>query len=114
MNNDEFLVRLESLPGRSQAGFLLSIGLQLTIAARGTYVVQSLDVERPWALRGINEIQHRVLGQAIHVLQDTARYPNDTFVKVVNEIAVAQGCEPELAWAIDMAASNLSQGNRAL
>ena len=52
---------LVSLDSSAKARFLASLGHQLTIAGRDSYVVQGDGLTKPELLRGINEIQHRVL-----------------------------------------------------
>jgi|1185.fasta_scaffold496445_2 hypothetical protein len=94
------LMQLERLSFEDQHQLLMSVAFELTIAARGTYAVQSLNVERPSALRGINEIQHKVIAQAKKVSNDSPRYPSDVFVQILQTTAKQYGCETELAMAL--------------
>lgn len=52
--------RLARLTPPEQAAFLATLAHALTIHARGTYQPRSHDVAQPYALRRINEVQHRI------------------------------------------------------
>lgn len=52
---------MATLDAGAKARFLACLGHELTIAGRDSYVVQGDGLSKPELLRGINEIQHRVL-----------------------------------------------------
>ena len=79
------------------------LGFELTISGRGSYLLNSLEVERPQTLRGINELEHKLLSQALHLLEQSKGYPNDVFTRILFEIADQYGCLSELVIAIDQA-----------
>ena len=103
MNDTEFLSRLGRLSDQDQASLLLALAFQLTIAGRGAYLLNSLEVKTPRTLRGINELEHKVLSQARHLLDQSERYPIDVFAKLLFEIAEQHGCRSELEIAVDRA-----------
>ncbi|MFZ6799094.1 hypothetical protein [Undibacterium sp. Di24W] len=72
--------------------FLARLAHGITIAGRNSYVAGSDDLENPSQLRRINEIQHRVLGCLLHLMDDDA-YEN-IHLSVAN--CVLNQSEPEL------------------
>ncbi len=97
----------ERLSGEQLAKFLVRFAFNLTVVARNTYVTGSDMVDKPKALRGINEIEHRVLGRALHVWDDTWRNDPDTFGDMIFELANIYGCVFELENAIAFSAENI-------
>lgn len=51
---------LVSLESRSKTVFLVTLMHELTIVGRSSYRPQSDELDKPWQLRKVNEIQHRV------------------------------------------------------
>jgi hypothetical protein len=50
--------------------FLLDLAYELTVAVRAYYVPNSLELTDTVPVRWLNEIQHRVTGQARNILDD--------------------------------------------
>ena len=97
MTRNDFLLFYTRLPDvQEQVGFLLKLSFYMTISARDTYVIQSDAVAMPTRLRGINEIQHKILGQALNLLSNRNKYPSDVFVGVLYDIAQTFGCIGDL------------------
>jgi hypothetical protein len=84
------LLAYQSLSPGEQVRFLLRFAWSLTLVARHYYEPQPGSSA---AVREINEIQHRVLGHALSVLQDEQpRLPDDVFVAmVVDDVSEANG-----------------------
>jgi hypothetical protein len=59
---------LASLDNHSKAIFLVTLGRELTITGRASYIPQSEELEHPVWLRRVNEIQHRVLACLSEIL----------------------------------------------
>ena len=58
----------------------------LTVLARDTYEVGRDGLTDPSRLRGINELQHRILSFLMALMKNDAnRYPNDIFVRLILE-----------------------------
>jgi hypothetical protein len=58
----------------------------LRVLARDTYEVGRDGLTDPSRLRGMNELQHRVLSFLMALMKDDAhRYPNDMFVRLILE-----------------------------
>lgn len=101
MSKTLFLNRIETLSCECLVLFLIELAFNLSITARNTYQIGSDDVKNPKALRGINEIIHRVLSQARNISYNTNnKYQSDIFIKIIFEIAINYGCIFELENAI--------------
>jgi hypothetical protein len=97
MTEQEFKSRFKTFSAGDQALFLVRLAADLTVEARGTYIPQSEDVSDPSRLRMFNEAQHRILFQALHLLQrDSDRYPDDVFADVVWDYLIALDCTERL------------------
>ena len=108
MTQEELLVfydRLHSPEQRVQ--FLLTLAFKLTISARETYEFQSTNVVEPTRLRGINELQHRIVGQASRILGNGHLFPNDVLIIGLFEAAKAYGCMSDLDFASSSAAGRV-------
>ena len=78
--------------------FLATLSAALTVAARDFY---SDDARR---LKGLNEIQHKVLWQLAKALAgDIKRYPDEVLFASVYEIAADANCESQLAYGVSEA-----------
>jgi hypothetical protein len=75
--NDAFA----ALTSEQQIRFLVTLGHNLTIAARSNYAFQSPEVANPKGLRAINELQHRLFNH-LRALQTPGsfRFPDTLFV----------------------------------
>jgi len=62
MTSDDAAVAFAELSREQQLLFLARFGHELTVEARGTYVVGTVEVADAPALREKNEAQHRVFG----------------------------------------------------
>lgn len=84
--------------------FLAHLGHQLTVVARGTYEFQGPGVIDPFALRGFNEIHHRIYSQ-IRTLVANGRRSIDP--ESMASWLAAEGRSPELQaaclWAFEQA-----------
>lgn len=85
---------------QAQVHFLLKLCFYLTISGRDTYVVQSNEVSEPVRLRGINELQHKTIGQILGIQKNTNKYPNDVFIFSIFDTANAYGCTEALEAAL--------------
>jgi hypothetical protein len=86
MDLAEATERFSALPAEAQLRLLVAFGHNLTIAARDTYEFQASGVRSPERLRGINEIQHRVLAHILKLSKsEGSRYPDDVLVSIMLE-----------------------------
>ena len=67
MNQEEIKRRFTNLSAETKLRVLARLGHNLTVAARDTYEFQASGVKAPQRLRALNEIQHRVVGQIVHI-----------------------------------------------
>lgn len=105
----EKLLGLEAkLTSHEMIVFMVSLGFNLTITARNTYKVSSDEVESPFRLRGINEIEHRVLSRAAHLLDGTANGSLESFVMQIINLANHYGCQLELNNAVEFTLERIS------
>jgi len=99
---------LENKLSREQlVRFLMRFAFNLTVVARNCYQVGGDDVEKPKALRGINEMEHRVLSYARHMLNGTQGCPYSSLASQVVELAKLYGCTFELENALSFSLENL-------
>ena len=107
--NEEFLTNwLTSLPVARRGRVLNQVAYELTISARRWYVpgAEATTPEGVNKLLGLNELQHQLLAQAGHYLdnEDSKVYPLDVFSKIVLQMAAHYGIESDLTSAIRRAA----------
>ena len=97
--------RFVSLPEGKKKLVLASLGHQLTIYARGSYLEDRDLQSRFLRLRAFNEIQHQVTGHLHGKLIGAKVYPDDILMDILFEIAQKAGCERDLlgalGWALD-------------
>src|SRR5580704_3676599 len=88
-----------ALPPKGQTRFLAILAHEITVWARNAYPEIEKDREAAVSrLRAFNELQHKVGGQLIPVLEDDPkRYPDDVFVDILFDIARQASCEKQLA-----------------
>lgn len=84
----------------------MSFVFQLTVVSRSTYECNSLNVERPKALRGISELIHQSVPQAFHSLCDEKK-PSDQFVTTLFKRARWFDCISDLKCGIFLSISAL-------
>ncbi len=107
MGKDILLDIQNRLSGEQLVKFLVSFAFNLTVTARNSYTVSEDTVDRPKALRGINEIVHRVLSRAMNVWDDKWRHAPDAFGDMIFELANIYGCVFELENAIAFSAESI-------
>src|SRR5712692_11675932 len=87
-----------ALPPKGQARFLAILAHEVTIWAREAYPQLVKDRETVASrLRAFNELQHRLAGHLLHLLEeDPKRYPDAVLVAILFEMAQPAGCEAQL------------------
>jgi hypothetical protein len=103
--NEEFLTSwLTSLSVAKRGRILNQVAYELTISARHWYVpgAEATTPEGANKLPGLNELQHQLLAQAGHYLdnEEVKVYPLDVFSKVVLQMAAHYGIASDLTTAI--------------
>jgi len=83
--------------------FIVILGFNLTVVARNTYKICSDEVNLPVSLRGLNEIEHRVLSQAMHLLNGTQGCPYKSFINQIIDLSDRYNCTLELENAVTFA-----------
>ena len=92
-----------SLSATEQLRCLVYFVFNLTIAARDTYTLQESGLADPERMRVINEIQHRVCGHAIALLNGVKeRRPDDDFVAILLEHN-SDKVRSDTSWAFEQA-----------
>ncbi len=79
---------------------ILRLVFNLTITSRNAYEVNGDGVDRPEILRGINEIQHQLLGRILAINSSGYLIPEAEFVKKLFAISSLYGCDEEFEYAI--------------
>lgn len=73
---------------KDKAYTISRIALLLTVFARNTYRVDSMDVDEPKKLRLYNELYHTLHGQLCAILMKKKDcYPDDIFIDIICEKA---------------------------
>jgi hypothetical protein len=84
MTMDRCIRGFSRLSHSQKIKFLATLYFELTIVAREAYDLEGPALTHPRLLRSCNEIQHRIAGVMLALLNDDPnRYPDDVFVQVV-------------------------------
>jgi hypothetical protein len=88
------------LPLNKQISFLAHFAFSLTIMGRETYDVESRDVVDGKKLRGINEIQHKAIGQMLHLIDnDPKRYSDSDLLEIIYSFGEDYNILPDVDYA---------------
>jgi hypothetical protein len=98
MTQSELLTQLAPLDSTQQVRWMLTLGATLTIAARNFYETGTDNAEG-LALRGFNEIQHRVYAR-IRDLTDATEWTLESFLDMIIGTAAHFKIESSVAWAL--------------
>jgi len=83
----------------------------LTISGRGVYSERSSDDETTEKLHTLNEVQHRLSSQQMHIAsKDGNGQPDEAFVESLYSFAKRRGCETELTSALKFTLSATHEG----
>lgn len=84
MSSLDLVETFTNCSNEEKVDFLLRFAHELTIIARDTYETGLDGLTSPSRLRSINEIQHRILGFVIALMQDNPnRYPDAVLLGVI-------------------------------
>jgi len=86
--------------------FVVLLAFEVSITARATYVQGSTEVLWPTALRGLMEINHRILGWTRDLLREAEGRSVETCVVQLYELARDYDCADEFNCAISYALEN--------
>lgn len=100
--------KYEQLQPTRKAVVLLAAAFNLTIEFRGLHELSDADARK----RGgaINEIQHKLLSQALAELAARDRYPDDVLFTILDEIAEAGDVQGHAVSALVSAIAQLERG----
>jgi hypothetical protein len=99
MNKKEVLEKLQTLNREQEVSWMLDLGMQLTISARGAYPVE----ERPGSIQHLvafNEMQHQIYGRIRH-LNRGEDWTLESFISGYLEKAAFYRVEPDFFWALN-------------
>jgi len=86
-----------AIPAKQKMYFLALLAHDITVCARGSYPGEVQEEEVIKKLCALNEIQHNVTGQLVHMLaNDNRSYPDETFIDIIFEKARDGDCEEDL------------------
>jgi|SRR5581483_862400 len=79
MTQEEITVAYSALPQDSQISFLVRLAHELTLQIRGYYssIPQVVDSNTGSGIAVLNEIQHRVTNQLLHIILGHTECPSD-------------------------------------
>jgi hypothetical protein len=104
MNRPEMLDSLLNLTIEKQLEWMVDLGYQLTVSARGAYAVQRMDGDAP-RLMGFNELQHQVYGR-LRSLRRGDEWTLASFLDGLFERAATYKVEDGLQWALQTSVKN--------
>ncbi len=97
----DYLESLEDKLTRDQfIQFLIRLGFNLTVTARNAYQAKTNEVDKPNILRGINEIEHRVLSQVLHLMKGAEGPSYKSLIIQIYELTKIYKCQMELENAV--------------
>lgn len=98
MTKTELFERLNILPSEQQIQWMLRLGGNLTVAARGFYSSdpETGDINR---LMGFNEIQHRLFGR-IHALTRGDEWTLESYLDGIIGSSEFYGISGDVGWAL--------------
>jgi hypothetical protein len=79
---------------------ILKLTFNLTVTARNAYIIHEDGVDRPEILRGINELQHRLLGRVLAMNSDRYLAASVEFADKLYAISELYSCIAEFETAI--------------
>jgi hypothetical protein len=114
MNENEIKSRVSSLLSRlSPDRKLYALSLlahNITVGARAVYSERRGDDETIDKLYTLNEVQHRLSSQLMHIAaRDGHVQPDDALIDYLYDFARRSGCEGELAFAIENTLSAITE-----
>lgn len=86
---DSIRSRFAELDQRGQLFVLIAASFNLTIEFRG--LRDAPDTMTRTLANGMNELQHKLLAQALSKLSGTVGYPDDVLLGIAFEVATANG-----------------------
>lgn len=93
----------ENAPRRLQ--WLINLGYQMTIAARGGYPTVENKIEH---LVAFNELQHQLYNQMLHCQTNDAWYRVEELLENLRQYAVPTGVAGDLGWAVQASVRSLA------
>ena len=105
MTKVEVIAALEKLDSEQQVRWMISLGMWLTVSARGAYALESQPGSMA-QLMAFNEMQHQVYGRIRH-LRHCEEWTVESFVDGLLEGARGYGLEGDLGWAVKTAFESL-------
>ncbi|WP_143047793.1 hypothetical protein [Variovorax sp. YR266] len=110
MNNEikPLSLRFASLPSTQKAAVLVTAAFNLTIEFRGLRDLQDRDARKMGD--ALNELQHKLLSQALSESVGRARYPDDVLFAILDEIADTNGVQGYAASALVSAIEQSEKG----
>jgi hypothetical protein len=85
----------QNAPRRLQ--WLINLGYQMTISARGGYPTVQNEIEH---LVAFNELQHQLYNQMLHCQTNDAWYKVEELLENLRKYAVATGVAGDFGWAV--------------
>ena len=107
MNHSSLSDVMNRLSDEELPKFLVRFAYNLTVVARNTYVAGGNTLEKPTAMRGLNEIAHRVLAYALHAFNAKQVQLPDEFAQKIFALAELYDCVFELESAVAFSLENL-------
>ena len=84
MTTSEATTGYTSLPVEGKIELLSRLAHELTVVAREGYEVGGNGLTDPAFVRAINELQHRVTAQIVHIIGGGgSRYPDEVFMRML-------------------------------
>jgi len=112
MTIDEIASVAARLNPSQKQRLLVRLSFELTIAARDTYVPGTEEIAAPRQIRALNEIQHRVTGCLLDLVDSPSA---DLWIwPVIAEFSESAGCAAQVAQACFRALASLGLASSAV
>ena len=99
MTKDDLLIQVRSFSANQHQEWLLALGANLTVSARGAYVPET-DRADGSRLRGFNELQHQLYNR-LRALPEGREWPLESFLDVLHEKSVRADIWADVSWSLE-------------
>ena len=95
-----FVSALSTISSARKLAALSLLAHNLTVSARAVYAERDDRDDTVERLYTLNEVQHRLSNQMLHIANDNNDYTDEYLVDMLYSFARSGNCEEELTWAL--------------
>jgi len=97
---DAFVSALSTVSSTRKIAALSLLAHNLTVSARAVYAERNERDDAVERLYTLNEVQHSLSNQILHIANDNNNYTDQYFIDLLYSLASSGNCEDELSWAL--------------